>query len=89
MGSEVTAAGLRPAGSGASGTVGQIALSSGEIKPGETIAVPLSISFIMADSLKEMFGDQAGAAKTFKAIEAAKPGTVFELKDEGGDTPVV
>jgi hypothetical protein len=89
LGSEVPAAGLRSAGSGASGAVGQIALSSGEIRPGETIAVPLAISFIMADSLKEPFRDQAGAAKTFKAIEAAKPGTVFELKDEGGDTPVV
>src|ERR1700730_4557825 len=52
------------------------------------MAVPLSISFIMADSLKEPFRDQAGAAKTFRAIEVAKPGTVFELKDESGDTPV-
>ncbi len=89
LGSEVPAAGLRPAGSGASGAVGEIAHSRGEIRPGETIAVPLAISFIMADSLKEPFQDQAGAAKTFKAIEAAKPGTVFELKDEGGDTPVI
>ena len=89
LGSEVPATGLRPAGSKASSAVGQIALSSGEIKPGETIAVPLAISFIMADSLKQPFENAAGAAKTFKAIQAAKPGTVFELKDEDADPPAV
>ena len=89
LGSEVPATGLRPAGSKASSAVGQIALSSGELKPGETIAVPLAISFIMADSLKQPFENAAGAAKTFKAIQAAKPGTVFELKDEDADPPAV
>ena len=87
LGSEVPAAGLRAAGSDASVTAGEIALSSGEIKPGETIAVPLAISFIMADSLKEPFQNAAGAAKTFKAIQAAKPGTVFALKDEDAEPP--
>ena len=89
LGSEIPAAGLRAAASGVSGAGGQISFSSGEIEPGETIGVPLAISFIMADSLKGPFQDQAGAAKTFKAIEAAKPGTVFALKDEGGDRPVI
>ena len=87
LGSELPAPGLRPAGSDASGAASQIALSAGEIKPGETIAVPLAISFIMADSLKEPFQNAVGAAKTFKAIQAAKPGTVFELKDEDVEPP--
>jgi len=89
LGSEVPDAGLRSGGSGPNETVHQIPLSSGEIKPGAMIAVPLTISFIMADSLKKPFKDQAGAAKTFKAIQAAKPGTVFELKDEDAEPPAV
>ena len=62
---------------------------SGELTPGETVAVPLAISFVMADSLKPPFANSAGAAKTFKAIQSTPPGTVIELKDEGGDTPAV
>jgi hypothetical protein len=89
LGSEVPAGGLHPAGSSPNVAPGQIAVASGEIKPGETIAVPLVISFIMADSLKEPFKDQVGAAKIFKAIQSAKPGTVFELKDEDATPPVV
>ena len=89
LGSEVPAEGLRPAGLGPSGAVSQIFPSLGEIMPGGTIAVPLTISFIMADTLKEPFKDQTGATKTFKAIQAAKPGTVFELKDEDADPPAV
>ena len=89
LGSEVPSRRLRPAGSSASSAVGQIALSSGELKPGETMAIPLAISFVMADSLKQPFENAEGAAKTFKAIQSAKPGSVFELKDEDATPPVV
>lgn len=53
-----------------------------KIEPGETIAVPLAITFVMADSLKELLGNPAEASKTFEKIEGAKAGAVFELKDE-------
>lgn len=85
LGSEVQATNLRAAAAGAIGTADRIALADGEIKPGETVALPLAISFIMADSLKAQFGDPAEAAKTFKRIQSAAPGTVFELKDEGDE----
>ena len=89
LGGEVPSTRLRPAGSSASSAVGQIALSSGELKPGETIAIPLAISFVMADSLQQPFENAEGATKTFKAIQSAKPGSVFELKDEDATPPVV
>ena len=89
LGSEVQATALRAAVAGAEGTGDPIALPDGELKPGETVAVPLAISFIMADSLKSKFEDQAAAAKSFKRIQAAPPGTVFELKDEGSEDGIV
>ena len=67
LGSEMQATNLRAA--AASGGADRIALAAGEIKPGETVAVPLAISFVMSDSLKSQFADSAGAAKTFERIE--------------------
>ena len=89
LGSEVQATNLRAAAAGASGTADRIALADGEIKPGETIAVPLAVSFVMSDSLKSQFGDLSEAAKTFKRIQSTAPGSIFELKDDGDETAAV
>jgi hypothetical protein len=79
LGTEAASTQLRPVTPGATAIKGErVALTEGQIQPGETIAVPLAISFVVEDSLKEMFGDQRNADKTFKQIRAAKPGTVFQ-----------
>jgi hypothetical protein len=85
LGSEATANNLRAAAT--AGASGPLALASGEIKPGETVAVPLAISFVMADSLKNEFENSAEAAKTYKRIQSAP--SVIELKDDTVDPPVV
>ena len=87
LGSEVQAANLRTAAAG--GASARVDLSTAEIKPGETVAVPLAISFVMADSLKHQFENATEAAKTFKRIESAPAGTVFELNDDSIDPPTV
>jgi hypothetical protein len=79
LGTEAASTQLRPVTPGATAIKGErVALTEGQIQPGETIAVPLAISVVVEDSLKEMFGDQRNADKTFKQIRAAKPGTVFQ-----------
>ena len=87
LGSEVQATNLRA--SAASGASDPLGVAVGEIKPGETVAVPLAISFVMADSLKNEFEAPAEAAKTYKRIVSTPPGTVFELKDDNTDPPIV
>ena len=52
LGSEAPGLQVAPGRADASCAASRIALAPGEIKPGETIAVPLAISFIMADSLE-------------------------------------
>ena len=85
LGSETTATNLRVA--AAAGAISPLALASGEIKPGETVAVPLAISLVMADSLKKEFGNPAEAAKTYKRVQSGP--AVVELKDDTADPPVV
>ena len=71
LGSEAPATNLRA--SASAGASGPLALAAGEIKPGETIAVPLAISFVMAGSLENEFGLPAEAAKTTSASSPARP----------------
>ena len=85
LGSEAPATNLRA--SASAGASGPLALAAGEIKPGETIAVPLAISFVMAGSLENEFGLPAEAAKTYKRIQSGP--AVVELKDDTVDPPVV
>jgi len=87
LGSEASATNLRATAAG--GASAPIALAAGEIKPGETLAVPLAISFVMADSLKNQFEKPAEAAKTYQRIAASPANTVFELKDDNTDPPIV
>ena len=62
-----------------------VALPKEQIEPGETIAIPLVISFTMGDGLKEIFGDQRDAEKVFKRIRAAKQGMVFQVGADGSE----
>ena len=81
LGTEGASTQLRPVTRGATAIKGErVALTEGQIQPGEIIAVPLAISFVIEDSLKEMFGDQRDAEKTFKQIRADKAGTVFQTR---------
>ena len=73
LGSETGSAQLRKAVAGTGSPSGEIAVEAGQLQPGETIAVPLAITFIA-----EGFGDQAESEKVFKRIWATKPGTVFQ-----------
>jgi hypothetical protein len=79
---------LRPIQPGAQAGSGKIALPAGTLKPGETVAVPLAISFPIASSLDRQFHDEKAAAATYKKIQKA-PGTTLELKDEGAEEPIV
>jgi len=82
LGSEGGNTQLRPVTIGATSTEGErIAPAEGHIQlqPGETIAVPLAISFVMDESIKEAFGDQRKAEKIFKRIREAKPRHVFTM----------
>jgi len=51
----------------------RISFADGQLEPGETVAVPLGMSFVM-DSV----GNQIVADKVYRRIRATKPGTVFK-----------
>ena len=72
LGSDVSGR-LRKAASGQASSTNKIPLASGQLQPGETIAVPLAITFVTDD-----FGIQSASDKFFKRIRAAKPGSVFQ-----------
>lgn len=81
LGAEIGDAALRRSGDAAPARAEEIALAERQLQPGETIAIPLAISFIMADTLEEYLGDQPGAVKAYKKVQSAKPGTVFQSDD--------
>ena len=87
LGSEASATNLRATAAG--GASGPLALAAGQIKPGETVAVPLAISFVMAGSLNNQFENPAAAAKTYQRIQSSPAGSMIELKDDNTDPPIV
>jgi hypothetical protein len=88
LGDELTGMHLRKIESVSPAKTHRIALDLANIQPGETLAVPLRISFVMADSLQTAVGDQAVAKQAFARIRAAKPGTVFEMATNPGEPPI-
>jgi hypothetical protein len=87
LGSETAATNLRATAAG--GASGPLALGADKIRPGETVAVPLAISFVMAGSLKNQFVNPAEAAKTYQRIQSSPAGSMIELKDDTAEPPVV
>jgi hypothetical protein len=60
------------------------------LQPGQIVAIPLRISFVAADTVKEVFKDQAAARAVYSRIQAAPPRTVFRQKRMPGDsTPAI
>ncbi|MGZ8399760.1 MAG: hypothetical protein ACXWVI_00435 [Methyloceanibacter sp.] len=78
LGSEVEEGQLRKKASAGTTSTGRISLATEQLQPGETIAVPLAISFV-ADE----FGDQAESEKVFKRIQASKSGAIFQQRPSG------
>jgi hypothetical protein len=58
--------------------------SSIKLVPGETVAIPLRISFVPAPALGDSFSDKDGAMSKYKEIQAAAPGTIFTVKEQEG-----
>jgi hypothetical protein len=73
------------------GTAGDVVpLAATVLKPGETIAIPLRMSFVPASSLGDLFTAKVRAAgeRMYKGIMAAKPGTMFKEKESEGHDPI-
>jgi hypothetical protein len=61
-------------------------LSNVKMGAGETVAIPLRISFVPA--LEDSFSDKNGAMTKYNEIRAAAPGTIFTVKEEEGHKAV-
>jgi hypothetical protein len=68
-------------------SAGTIGIAPVTLAPGQTLAVPLRISFVPAASLGKLFKDQAAARATYNRIQATPRGTVIRQKSQGSGGP--
>jgi hypothetical protein len=73
---------LRPFQAGSATAPGQaLSIGAATLQPGETLAIPMRINFVPADSLANAFEEPSEADKTYRRIRATPPGTLLKTQD--------
>jgi hypothetical protein len=82
LGAVQSSSGLRPADESAVlQTAETVEISDGPapIAPGESLLIPVKMTFVVQDALREAFVDASTAEANFRAIRSVPPDRVFEL----------